>query len=226
MWIDNRNCHEMDQTESGDVCMNREESVTALKSICNGSRMSFLVSDVPVGINKNSKVIMGIDEAGRGPLIGPMVYSAAYWDIDDTASIPTGLADSKVLSSVTRTKLLEEIQATDKIGFIVRVLHASEISSNMLRKEPYNLNAMSHDTAIQMIRSAIAAGVRIHTCYIDTVGPPESYKAKLDREFEGNKIIFVVEKKADAKYACCSAASVGELFFIKFMQRLSLFNQV
>lgn len=40
-----------------------------------------------------------------------------------------------------------------------------------------------------------------------------SYQAKLEREFSGLNIKFVVEKKADASYAPCSAASVGKLKF-------------
>ena len=46
--------------------------------------------------------------------------------------------------------------------------------------------------------------------YIDTVGIADSYRSKLERVFEGKGITFIVEKKADAKYAPCSAASVGE----------------
>ena len=46
--------------------------------------------------------------------------------------------------------------------------------------------------------------------YIDTVGLPDAYKRKLDNAFKGKDITFVVEKKADANYAPCSAASVGE----------------
>lgn len=45
--------------------------------------------------------------------------------------------------------------------------------------------------------------------YIDTVGNPEAYRNKLDRVFQSHFIEFIVEKKADAKYATCSAASVG-----------------
>lgn len=48
----------------------------------------------------------------------------------------------------------------------------------------------------------------IESSYIDTVGHPEAYKSKLDRVFQSHNIDFVVEKKADAKYATCSAASV------------------
>ncbi len=109
---------------------------------------------------------------------------------------------------MTRNKLFDEIQSNHCIGFVLRVLHASEISRNMQRAKPYNLNAMSHDAAIQMIRAVLDAGVKINTCFVDTVGIAESYQQKLEREFVGHGIKFVVEKKADAKYAPCSAASV------------------
>jgi ribonuclease H2 subunit A len=94
------------------------------------------------------------------------------------------------------------------MGFVLRVLDASEISRNMLRNEPYNLNAMSHDAAIQMIQAVLDAGVKIDTAYIDTVGIADSYRQKLEREFSGHNIKFIVEKKADANYPPCSAASV------------------
>ena len=80
----------------------------------------------------------------------------------------------------------------------------------MLRKptEIYNLNEMSHDAAIALIRNIVDKGnVKVRKAYIDTVGNPQSYRRKLEREFPN--IEFVVESKADANYAPCSAASVG-----------------
>ena len=150
---------------------------------------------------------MGIDEAGRGPVLGPMTYAAAYWE--DGIEIPKGYNDSKQLTPDMRDKLFAATVADPNIGFVIRVLHAKEISQNMLRKnDPYNLNAMSHDAAMQMVQCVIDAGVTISKCYIDTVGREETYKARLDRVFSGSGIEFVVEKKADAKYVQCSAASV------------------
>ncbi|EED92264.1 predicted protein, partial [Thalassiosira pseudonana CCMP1335] len=151
--------------------------------------------------------ILGIDEAGRGPVLGPMTYAAAYWSPTAT-DIPEGFNDSKQLSAEKRASLFDEIKRSDSIGFVLRVLHASEISRNMLRSEPYNLNAMSHDAAMEMIWAVLDSGVKIETAYIDTVGMPDAYRSKLERVFQGHNIEFIVEKKADAKYAPCSAASV------------------
>lgn len=171
-----------------------------------------LVSDIPTSALKQGGVIMGIDEAGRGPVLGPMTYGATYWHPSVAEDhIPKGFNDSKQLSADTRETLFQQIMKSQEMGFVLRVLPASEISRNMLKNpKPYNLNAMSHDTAIQMIRAVLDAGVEIDTCYIDTVGIADHYKNHLDRVFQGRGITFVVEKKADAKYAQCSAASVGK----------------
>lgn len=47
-----------------------------------------------------------------------------------------------------------------------------------------------------------------HVSYIDTVGIADKYTRMLEQVFEGKGITFIVETKADSKYAPCSAASV------------------
>jgi ribonuclease HII len=53
-------------------------------------------------------LIAGVDEAGRGPLAGPVVAAAVI--LDDLQPIK-GLADSKVLSPRRRERLFDEIRA-------------------------------------------------------------------------------------------------------------------
>jgi len=113
---------------------------------------------------------------------------------------------------VERERLFEELSEHPDIGFGFRSILPSEISRSMLRKstDVYNLNQMSHDATITLIRKIIDNGkVKVKTAYIDTVGNPQSYQRKLEREFPD--IQFVVESKADANYAPCSAASVGKI---------------
>lgn len=53
-------------------------------------------------------LVAGVDEAGRGPLAGPVVAAAVI--LDDLQPIK-GLADSKVLSPARREALYDEIRA-------------------------------------------------------------------------------------------------------------------
>ena len=53
-------------------------------------------------------LLAGVDEAGRGPLAGPVVVAAVI--LDERQPIQ-GLADSKKLSALRREKLFDEIRA-------------------------------------------------------------------------------------------------------------------
>jgi hypothetical protein len=53
-------------------------------------------------------LVAGVDEAGRGPLAGPVVAAAVI--LDDLQPI-AGLADSKVLTAKRREQLFDEIRA-------------------------------------------------------------------------------------------------------------------
>lgn len=223
-------------TKCGQPHSNRTETKQSVDALVTGQNRPplanvfghgpLLVSDVPPSSLKSSSpsksttktsgggdsggVVLGIDEAGRGSVLGPMVYGCAYWsaDKDIQETIPKGFHDSKQLKEEQRNKLWDDILEHPHIGFCVRSLLPSEISRNMLRSshEVYNLNDQSHDAAMTMIRKILLAGVNVTTAYIDTVGNPLHYKRKLEREFP--TIEFVVESKADAKYPPCSAASV------------------
>jgi len=59
-------------------------------------------------INSGSGLVAGIDEAGRGPLAGPVVAGCVILDTD---VLIEGLADSKKLSAKKRKFLHDEIKA-------------------------------------------------------------------------------------------------------------------
>ena len=55
---------------------------------------------------RGARCVAGVDEAGRGPLAGPVVAAAV---ILDAANIPDGLNDSKQLDMAERERLFAEI---------------------------------------------------------------------------------------------------------------------
>jgi ribonuclease HII len=70
-------------------------------------------------------LVCGVDEAGRGPLAGP-VYAAAV--ILDPARPISGLDDSKKLSEKSRDRLAIEIRR-DALAFCVAIASVEEIDS-------------------------------------------------------------------------------------------------
>lgn len=61
-----------------------------------------------LGLLDGPGLMAGVDEAGRGPLAGPVVAAAVI--LDELQPIK-GLADSKVLTALKREKLFDEIRA-------------------------------------------------------------------------------------------------------------------
>lgn len=78
---------------------------------------------------------LGIDEAGRGPVLGPMVYGAAFWPVAMDEEIgKLGFRDSKALTAAERDSLFARLKRSGKIGYVLRVISAREISARMLQK--------------------------------------------------------------------------------------------
>jgi len=89
----------------------------------------------------------------------------------------------------------------------VNVLSPQYLSHSMLRINKYNLNSISHDAAIQLIKKTIAKGVSVQEVYVDTVGNAAKYQARLANLFPEIPTI-VVCNKADSLFPIVSAASI------------------
>lgn len=159
--------------------------------------------------------VLGVDEAGRGPVLGPMVYALYYLPKSMHRSLLADthhFDDSKVLSATVRSSLMQAIctPATDlyeSSGWATRVMSARDISSAQLKPlGMYKLNAQAMDATIDLIKGVFALGVNVTEIYIDTIGDPATYQKKLARIFPTVQI--TVAKKADSLYPCVSAASV------------------
>ena len=83
-------------------------------------------------------VVMGIDEAGRGPLAGPVFAAAVSVPLDRAAELLAGdwkaVNDSKKLSPARRDELAAAIKSTPGCTFAIASASALEIDqSNILR---------------------------------------------------------------------------------------------
>jgi len=128
-------------------------------------------------------LICGVDEAGRGPLAGP-VYAAAV--ILDPARPIAGLKDSKKLSAARRDVLAAAIK-TDALAWAIAAASEEEID---------RLNIL-HATMLAMRRAILALHPAAQEALIDGNRCPEQLP------IPARAIV-----KGDALEPCISAASI------------------
>ena len=160
---------------------------------------------------EKDNIILGIDEAGRGPVMGPMVYACAYWkeEYDKDIRKKFKFNDSKQLTPGDRERMFNQIKAHPNIiRYELIMLPSDYISKEMLKRQKVSLNQISQDSAKKLIKTARDKKVNIRKIYVDTVGPAESYQILLTKYVNDKSIEVQVEAKADAKYECVSAASI------------------
>ena len=101
-----------------------------------------------------SEYAIGVDEAGRGPVIGPLVVCALSIPIDDYATLrEMGVKDSKLLSKMRRAKIFEQIKGAVKErnwGLGIVVCEPSMIDYNSIES---NLNMLEVELFTEAIRA-------------------------------------------------------------------------
>lgn len=131
---------------------------------------------------KDEGIEIGIDEAGRGPVLGPMVYGLTFWPtrVGDDMRAQFGFSDSKKLTEQQRDELFVEIKRMDKtqLGWIANSIDPSVISSDMLAENHLggrNLNRISYDAAFSMLVRVLKMGFKVDRIICDQVGPPKTH---------------------------------------------------
>lgn len=120
----------------------------------------------------------GVDEAGRGPLAGPVAAAAV---ILDPTNLPRGLADSKVLGRDERERLYEVI--------IRRALAASVAFASAAEIDRINIRQAS----LSAMRRALAAlAVRPHHALIDGVDRPPDLFCESEAFIKGDGAILSI----------------------------------
>jgi ribonuclease HII len=144
--------------------------------------------------------ILGIDEAGRGSVIGPMVIGGVLINEEDSNKLKAlGVKDSKLLSPKQREALYPKIKKIAKDHVILKI-SAKEIDE--LRKTT-NLNKIEAEKMAQIIKAMKADKAYVDAPQVST----EKFKNIL-LNLAKNKTEIIAENYADLKYPVVSAASI------------------
>ncbi len=143
--------------------------------------------------------IVGIDEAGRGSVIGPLVVSGVALKENRIKYLERlRLKDSKKISPKRRTVLSRKIRKITEYHIVKITAH----DIDFLRSQDINLNQIEKIAMHKIIEDSNAA-ISIIDC-IDV--KPERFKSEIERIFPNLKVIS--EHNTEDKYAVVAAASI------------------
>lgn len=144
--------------------------------------------------------VLGIDEAGRGPVIGPLIIGGVM--IQDGKEAELGaVKDSKQLSHKKRVELNHLI--TQHSVFKIIEVSPEEIDAAVNSNE-LNLNWLEAHKQAEIINE-----LNPDIVVIDCPHPvPKKYEDYLRNLLLNKNVKMIVEHKADVNYPVCSAASI------------------
>lgn len=147
-------------------------------------------------------LICGIDEAGRGPVIGPMVMAGVLIEERDIPKLNAiGVKDSKLLTKEKREELFSKIKSIVKAHKII-IVSPKEIDQ-ALESENLNLNWLEAHKSAEIINK-LKPDKAILDCPSNNIKAYRDYVKNLLK----NKVELVVEHKADVNYLESGAASI------------------
>ena len=149
-------------------------------------------------------IVSGIDDAGRGPVIGPLVIAGISINEYDLPKLTDlGVKDSKLLSSHKRETLASQIKELASNWYFI-ALSPNEIDKVVESKRKlHKLNRLEAHTMAKVI-----AFLKPDIVYVDASDIlPKRFGDHIAEKLSF-KIKIISEHKADQKYPIVSAASI------------------
>jgi len=144
--------------------------------------------------------LIGIDEAGRGPVIGPMVFGAVMIEKEDEEKLRAlGVKDSKLLRPKQREYLEKEIIALVK-NYVVLKVSAHEIDEFRKRS---NINVLEAEKIAEIVNKLNGDVVVVDAPQVST----DKFAALVRANLKVNTKI-ISENKADLNHPVCAAGSI------------------
>ncbi|MGM5484077.1 MAG: ribonuclease HII [Nanobdellota archaeon] len=155
--------------------------------------------------------VLGIDEAGRGPVVGPMVMAGCILNDNQIKKLKEiGVKDSKLVAKKKRENIFNIIKE-NCINYEIIILTPDEIDSR--EKRNISLNTLEANASAEIVATLWSKTDGNFKTILDSPSNnPGAYSSlvlqrtkNLDNSFEGN---IIAEIKADMNYVPVSAASI------------------
>ncbi len=142
-------------------------------------------------------IICGIDEAGRGPVIGPLVICGLCADEDEIKNL--GVKDSKLLSPKRRVFLFDRIISLAR-KYVVKIIPPEKIDEMM---KEMTINEIEEIHFAEIIKELKPEIVVVDAVDVDEKRFEENLKKRLNFEVK-----IISKHKADRDFPIVSAASI------------------
>lgn len=152
---------------------------------------------------------LGIDDAGRGPVIGPMILAGCLIDSElESEFKKLGIKDSKQLTP-GRREILAEIIRSKAAAFEITHTSPNEITEK--NRVKINLNTLEAIKSAEIINKLVERNKNVKiSVYIDCPSPNiPAWQLEVEKRIH-NKLNLDIhcEHKADVNHPCVSAASI------------------
>lgn len=149
-------------------------------------------------------LICGIDEAGRGPVLGPLVMCGLLVkEEDEKELVKLKVRDSKLLTKVKREFLFDKIKDIS-YKYEIIAIYPDEIDHAVNNHDGLNLNKLEARKSAEIINL-----LKPDKAIVDAPSNNiKSYKQYLFELINNKKIELILEHKADLNYPIVSAASI------------------
>jgi|TARA_Y100000310_G_scaffold335569_1_gene417913 ribonuclease HII len=149
-------------------------------------------------------LICGIDEAGRGPVLGPLVMCGLLVkEEDEKGLVKLKVRDSKLLTKVKRESLFDKIKDIS-YKYEIIAIYPDEIDHAVNNHDGLNLNKLEARKSAEIINL-----LKPDKAIVDAPSNNiKSYKQYLFELINNKKIELILEHKADLNYPIVSAASI------------------
>jgi len=147
-------------------------------------------------------LIVGIDEAGRGALLGPLVVAGVVVDAEGEKKLKKlGVKDSKKLTPKRREELAPKIEEIAKSVLVMRI---QPCRIDKLRGEGVNLDKIEAIKMAEIISMSDA-----NVVYVDSLTHnPKKFMSVIMEHMNDKSPEMNVENYADETYPVVSAASI------------------